>query len=156
MERKIQVFKKGIFSTGYPAPIEKNEEVFYTVEHFFQAAKANHFRDNMSRRAIMIQTCPKMANELGNAIKGYRADEWIGIRDEVALEGLTLKFAQHANLSKALKETGDDILVFQDDDLYWGSGMSIPDSRLSHPTQWPGKNRLGELLMQIRETLRGN
>lgn len=65
-----------------------------------------------------------------------------------------LKFTQHADLKKAIKDTGDDILIeASPKDRIWGVGLKPGDKRLAHPDQWRGQNRLGVALMAVRDLL---
>jgi len=60
------------------------------------------------------------------------------------LKALRAKFAQHADLSRMLLKTGDQGLIeHTPNDRYWADGGD-----------GSGRNRLGELLMQVRDELR--
>ena len=60
------------------------------------------------------------------------------------LDALRAKFTQHEELKATLLGTGDAILVEHTaNDSYWGDGGD-----------GSGKNRLGQLLMKLREELR--
>lgn len=70
--------------------------------------------------------------------------DWESVKDKVMLEALCAKFTQHEDLKAILLGTGDAILVeHTENDSYWGDGGD-----------GSGKNRLGQLLMQLREELR--
>ena len=56
-----------------------------------------------------------------------------------------LKFEQHAGIRKLLLETGLAPLVYTASDPHWGAG---PNGK--------GSNRLGELLVRVRDRLRDN
>lgn len=59
------------------------------------------------------------------------------------LEGLRAKFEQHPDLAARLLHSGDRLLVEHTrNDSYWGDGGD-----------GDGKNRLGHLLMQVRDEL---
>ena len=56
-------------------------------------------------------------------------------------DGLKLKFTTHADLKKQLFDTGDrQIIQHTRNDKYWGDGGN-----------GTGKNRLGILLMKLRD-----
>lgn len=56
-------------------------------------------------------------------------------------DGLKLKFTTHADLKKQLLDTGDrQIIQHTRNDKYWGDGGN-----------GTGKNRLGILLMKLRD-----
>jgi ribA/ribD-fused uncharacterized protein len=66
------------------------------------------------------------------------------VKEGVMLDALRAKFTQHEELTAVLLGTGDAILVEHTaKDSYWGDGGD-----------GSGKNRLGHLLMKVREELR--
>ena len=70
--------------------------------------------------------------------------DWEAVKEQVMLEVLRAKFTQHEDLKAVLLGTGDAKLVeHTEKDSYWGDGGD-----------GSGKNRLGLLLMQLREELR--
>jgi ribA/ribD-fused uncharacterized protein len=74
----------------------------------------------------------------------HRRVDWSTVKEAVMLEGLRAKFGQHPDLAARLLHSGDRLLVEHTrNDSYWGDGGD-----------GAGKNRLGHLLMQVREELR--
>ena len=70
--------------------------------------------------------------------------DWEKVKDEVMLQALRMKFNQHPEITKGLLATGDAILIeHTKNDAYWADGGD-----------GSGKNRLGLLLMQVREELK--
>lgn len=70
--------------------------------------------------------------------------DWESVKDQVMLEVVRAKFTQHEDLKAILLATGDAKLVEHTaNDSYWGDGGD-----------GSGKNRLGQILMQVREELR--
>jgi ribA/ribD-fused uncharacterized protein len=70
--------------------------------------------------------------------------DWESIKETVMLEALRAKFTQHAALHALLLSTGDALLVeHTTNDAYWGDGGD-----------GSGLNRLGALLVQVRDELR--
>ncbi len=71
--------------------------------------------------------------------------DWEEVKETVMIKILHAKFTQHNDLRQLLIETGDAILrEFTTRDTYWGNGGVRND----------GKNRLGVLLMELRNQLR--
>ena len=70
--------------------------------------------------------------------------DWEKVKDEVMLQALRMKFNQHPEISKELLATGDAILIehTQNDDYSADGGDGS------------GKNKLGLLLMQVRNELK--
>ena len=109
-----------------------------TVEHVFQARKATTEEDY---HWIIQSVTPGQAKRRGGRI-GLRED-WENVKEDVMKDALLWKFRQRPFLDKLLA-TGESRLVEGNywGDTYWG----VSKSR--------GQNRLGELLMQVREELR--
>ena len=70
--------------------------------------------------------------------------DWEEIKDEVMLQVLRMKFNQNPEIAKELLATGDALLIEHTrNDDYWADGGD-----------GSGKNKLGLLLMQVREELK--
>jgi N-glycosidase YbiA len=111
-----------------------------TSEHYFQAQK---FHDAAYRERIRRARSPMDAANLGRDRKQKLRNDWESVKDEVMRKALRAKFTQHEELKILLLGTGDAKLVEHTaNDSYWGDGG---DGR--------GRNRLGQLLMQVREEL---
>jgi len=117
-----------------------------TVEHYYQAQK---FSGTPYEESIRLAGSPAKAKKLGNARDakaGPIRKDWGRVKEHIMYEGLTAKFTQYDYLKVQLLETGNDILVeFSKKDSYWGDGGN-----------GSGLNRLGALLMNLREELRNN
>lgn len=73
-----------------------------------------------------------------------RAD-WEDVKDDVMRKAVLQKFQTHKEIREILLSTGDEMIVEKTPvDRYWGCG---PDGK--------GKNKLGLILMEVREILRG-
>lgn len=112
--------------------------VYPTVEHAFQAAKT---LNPSERRTIRLAKTPRWAKRLGRNVE--LRPGWEGMKERVMLDCLRSKFRtvdlRHRLLSTSLHE-----LVEENDhgDMYWGVCRGT------------GRNRLGALLMELREELR--
>lgn len=128
------------FSNFAPFGFEADGVFWPTMEHYFQAQK---FPDAAYRERIRRAHSPRDARNLGRSrAQPIRAD-WGSIRDKVMLQGLRLKFA-NPELRSLLLSTGKrELIEHSHSDRYWGAGRD-----------GSGKNRLGKLLMQVREEIR--
>jgi ribA/ribD-fused uncharacterized protein len=132
----------GEFSNFAPFPIAVRGKRWPTSEHFFQGQK---FAGTRHEEEVRRARKPRIAAEIGRDRKRPLRRDWESIKDGVMLEALRAKFNQHADLRALLLATGEARLVeHTDNDDYWGDGG---DGR--------GRNRLGQLLMRVREELRG-
>ena len=145
MERVIHFYRVGDewgeFSNFALFPIKLDGKIWPTSEHYFQAQK---FTDEAYRKKIR-QTKPSMqAALLGRSRKQPLRRDWESVKDDVMRKAVLAKFAQHEELGLLLLSTGDATLVeHTDNDSYWGDGG-----------HGKGRNRLGHILMEVREQLR--
>lgn len=67
-------------------------------------------------------------------------------------KGVRAKFVQHPELRTQLLGTDDKIIGFADArDVYWGIGTSMTTEKVKFPSKWRGQNKLGKLLMSLRD-----
>lgn len=121
-------------------PICIDGSTWQTVEHYFQAQK---FIDSRLRLIVQNQPTAAAAKHFAKQNATSRRSDWLLVRDEVMFRGIRAKFLQHEDLRDKLLGTTPAIIVEDcDDDLYWCGGRRNA-----------GKNRMGELLMQLRAEL---
>jgi ribA/ribD-fused uncharacterized protein len=143
------------FSTGYDAPMQVDGTTFPTVEHYLQWSKAKQFGDAEAQAKILKTSSPKSVKTYGDKVKGFKEDEWNEKRDDLMRIALKAKFMQHPDLRAKLLSTGDrPIGEANARDKYWSIGTGADTSKAKIPSKWPGKNRLGQLLMELRGELK--
>lgn len=116
-----------------------------TNEHFFMAMKS---KDPEYRALVKVAPTPGNAKKMGSQVQ--LREDWEEIKDEVMLAGLRVKFWPTTLLAALLLGT-DDLVLKEGNwwhDQYWGD-CSCPTHKNT-----PGENKLGILLMQVREELR--
>lgn len=112
-----------------------------TSEHYFQAMK---FEGTEHAEAVRRCERPAEAANMGRDRKLPLRRDWESVKNQVMLEVVRAKFSQHEELRAVLLGTGDAKLVeHTENDSYWGDGGD-----------GSGKNRLGQILMRVREELR--
>lgn len=127
-------------SNFFRAPIRIDEQEYPTVEHWFQSQK---FSDGLLQENIRLTPSPAMAKKLGRTRHASFRSDWDLVKEEIMLQGLRAKFTQHSDLRTRLLKTGSVNLQEQASwDSYWGSGRT-----------GKGKNRMGHLLMKVRDEL---
>ena len=138
--------KFAFLSNFFPSPIKSEGIVYPTVEHFFQAQKANTLSEKM---AIAAAETPGRAKRLGRLVS-LRPD-WEEVKVDVMRNGLELKFSE-PKLRMKLLSTGDAPLIEGNTwhDNTWG------DCKCERCKNKIGHNILGKLLMSIREGLKDN
>jgi ribA/ribD-fused uncharacterized protein len=131
----------GSFSNFSRHPLFLHGKRWRTSEHFFQAQK---FQGTAYEEAVGDCKTPREAANLGRSRKLPLRRDWEAVKDQVMLEAVRAKFTQHDELKELLLGTGDALLVeHTEKDSYWGDGGD-----------GSGKNRLGQILMKVREELR--
>jgi ribA/ribD-fused uncharacterized protein len=131
----------GGFSNFSPHPVELKGQVWPTSEHYFQAQK---FAGSVHEEAVRSAESPMVAARMGRSRERPLRPDWESVKDEIMRKALRAKFDQHASLRSLLLSTGDAKLVeHTTNDRYWADGGD-----------GSGKNRLGQLLMELRGELR--
>lgn len=132
----------GELSNFAPYPITLGGKRWPTSEHYFQAQK---FDDPQLREKIRKANTPMIAARLGRDRSAKLRRNWESIKVQVMTEAVLAKFSQHEDLRTLLLATDDALLIeHTDNDAYWGDGGD-----------GSGKNMLGQVLMRVREQLRG-
>jgi len=131
----------GEFSNFSPHSFELNGRVWPTSEHYFQAQK---FAGTEHEEAIRLTGSPMIAARMGRSRELPLRGDWESVKDDVMREALHAKFTQRSSLRTLLLQTKDaELIEHTKNDRYWGDGGD-----------GTGKNRLGQLLMELREQLR--
>lgn len=131
----------GEFSNFALYRIDVDGEIWNTSEHYFQAMK---FENPADRKDLARAHSPMDAAHIGRDRKRKLRRDWESAKDDVMRKAVRAKFTQHDELRALLLATGDAKLVeHTTNDAYWGDGG---DGR--------GRNKLGQILMEIRAELR--
>ncbi len=130
--------KYAFLSNYYNSPITHDGITYPTNEHFFQAMKTLKIDE---RLAIAAAETPGQSKRMGRSVT-LRSD-WETIKSYYMELGLRLKF-QNPDLAAKLIATGDEELI---EGNTWGD-------RIWGVCNGEGENRLGKLLMKIRDELK--
>lgn len=164
------------FSNYYACAVNIDGKIWPTTEHYYQAAKFNsaEYREiiraaNTPYKAFILGRMKKKGGFAANYVLGgdpvgisgvdkytplntiidkyaARADpvkNWDYVKEAPMRKALRAKFTQHKDLAAMLEATGNaEIIENSPRDEYWGQFGGI------------GKNRLGFLLMELRQELR--
>jgi len=132
-------------------PIQIEDKKYPSVEHYFQAMKANEFGDNEILEKIMKTPSGKAVKALGKKVKNFIKEQWDSKRIGIMTKGVRAKFVQHPELQKQLLETNNKIIGEADPrNTFWGIGTSISTELSKDPSKWKGQNQLGKILMTLR------
>ena len=131
----------GEFSNFSPHPIQLKGRRWPTSEHYFQAQK---FAGTEHEEAVRLAKSPMVAARMGRSRERQLRSDWGAVKEDHMWEALRAKFTQQPQLRSLLLSTGDAELVEHTrKDSYWADGGD-----------GSGKNRLGQLLMELRAELR--
>lgn len=131
----------GCFSNFSRHSMEIDGTPWQTVEHYFQAMK---FVGTPQEHAIQIASAPMLAKQAGQSRAYPLRPDWEAVKDDIMRRAVRAKFMQHSDIRAVLLGTGDEELIEDaPNDYYWGCGA-----------KGTGKNRLGKLLMEVRDALR--
>jgi ribA/ribD-fused uncharacterized protein len=133
----------GFFSNFALYEIVLKEKQWPTSEHYFQAQKfANTHHEEEIHQAAAARESAEMGRDRHRPLR----PDWEAVKDNVMREALYAKFTQHPDLTEKLLSTGTAKLIeHTQNDRYWGDGGD-----------GTGLNRLGELLMEIRDRIRAD
>ena len=130
----------GCFSNFSPHPIVMDGIHYKTTEHYFQAQK---FLEKKHRQRIISARTPMDAATLGRDRNMPMRKDWNSRRDDVMLTAIRAKVAQHSDVRELLLSTGNAVLVEHTaNDSYWADGGD-----------GSGHNRLGKILMRVRQEM---
>ena len=113
-----------------------------TSEHYFQAQKFVTTDRAWFEKIREVKT-PKDAARMGRDRSHPLRSDWEQVKDSIMQQGVLKKFQTHADIREILLATGDELIVENaPGDYYWGCGKD-----------GSGKNKLGQILMAVREEL---
>ena len=131
----------GCFSNFSPHPFDLGGRVWPTSEHYFQSQK---FAGTEHEEAVRQAASPMIAARMGRSRSRPLRRDWDRVKDDVMRRAVLRKFETHAALRAVLLATGDEPIVENaPHDYYWGCGAD-----------GSGRNRLGQILMEVRDILR--
>ncbi len=144
-----------MFSNMYEAPVQIDGVTFPTVEHYFQWSKAKMFGDVDIQNKIMKTTSPKSAKGFGKKVKNFVPEAWDEKKDSIMRIAVKAKLMQHPDILMKLRETGTRPIAEADPrGKYWGIGTSAETSKAKDVSRWPGQNKMGKILMELRDELK--
>lgn len=125
-------------SNFWQCDIEYLGQKFKSTEHAYQAHKTTNHADFTK---VVEAATPGESKKIVR--KFPQKPDWEKIKDQIMLDLLRIKFSK-PGLGKALLDTGDAELIEGNtwNDTYWGVCKGV------------GQNKLGKMLMQVREELR--
>ena len=131
----------GCFSNFSHYGFELDGKWWMTSEHYFQAQK---FHNTKYEEMVRLLDNPMKAAEMGRDRSLPLRKDWEEVKDAVMEKAVMEKFKQNKEIREVLLSTDQDSIVEKTtDDYYWGCGKD-----------GSGQNKLGKILMCVREKIR--
>ncbi|KAF7935169.1 uncharacterized protein EAE98_003214 [Botrytis deweyae] len=128
--------------------VDDSGHTYRSSENYLQAGKAYMMKDKALFRKLIKYT-PLKAKIEGNKMK-IDVEKWNQISSLVMADALHFKFRHKKSWIQALVNTGDALIVEAREDMVWGSGLKKTQTAKTRICDWPGQNKLGDELMEIR------
>ena len=136
-------------SNFYPVEMVIDSVPYNCVEQFYQAQRALFAHPQEIAAKILLAKDLVIMKQLGDQLKTINKDWYETEAIKVMQKGLAAKFSM-ANLREYLRQTkGRRIIEANIYDTFWSSGISTKYPEIQDIKSWPGKNILGELLMEL-------
>ena len=142
-----------MLSNFYPCELLWKGKKFPSAEHIYQAEKAEQNGRPEVAVEILESESAVAAKRLGKKV--YTEKNWEEKNEKLMQKILETKANQLKGLREHLIDTGDEIIAEAIPfDLHWSCGLEKTSAMSTDPTKWPGKNVLGQMWMELRESVR--
>ena len=146
----------GEFSNWYKRPFVIDDFQYFCVEQYMMAQKARLFHDAENYTKILRADTPEGCKWLGKQVTPFSSEVWDAAKYDIVKAGNREKYKQNPDLRELLLSTGDSILAeASPKDAVWGIAMDAESAAKTNPSDWPGENLLGKILMELREEFGG-
>lgn len=131
---------------------------FNCSEQLVMALKAELFHDWETLNLILNEKSAKMQKELGRQVRGFDSTVWDKNKREIYKTAVYEKFRQNKDIRDMLLLIPRQAIICEAApwDNVWGNGLSMNDPLATDLRKWPGKNLLGEILMDVRKYMEDN
>lgn len=148
--------ENGCFSNWYRRKFVIDDFGYLFVEQYMMAQKAKLFHDSERYKAILQATQPGECKDLGRQVKPFDSKAWDAVKYDIVKAANKAKYEQNPDLMAKLLETGEAILAeASPSDTIWGIGLDAAKAAETNPSEWPGQNLLGKILMGLRTEFAG-
>lgn len=147
--------KDDILSNFYPCQFNIFGIQAQSSEHAYQYTKAVRRGEIDQAKKICESRNASEAKYQSRFLKP--STTWKSERDEAMRQVLEAKAQQVPEFQEALRKSGKQKLVEAvRNETYWASGLDAQDTLHTKPDYWIGKNRLGDLLSELRSKLQAD
>jgi ribA/ribD-fused uncharacterized protein len=158
---KYTFFWSGPFSNWADAPMIIDGITYNCCEQYMMLKKALTFPEHEINYEIadriMETTQPREQKALGREVRGFEMNRWGTVARDIVFRGNLAKYTQNKDMFDYLMETAGTLLVEASPmDKVWGIGLDARTAAITPIGQWEGKNWLGQVLTEIRDTLQAS
>ena len=134
--------ENGYLSNLYPVSLIFEKITFNSSEQAYQYNKILDKESDLAK-IILSETTQRKIAEVGHSIEEKNMiKDWFKVREKIMYKIVLAKFQQNEILANYLKQTGNKKIIENSPiDFFWGIGDGT------------GSNRLGEILMEVRNQL---
>ena len=127
--------------------------MFHCNEQYYTYLKAKYFHDDdVSKKSLMTED-PYELIKLQKKIKNFDRNTWLPEAEHILYLANMAKYSQNSTARTAHLNTRNDVLGEASYSKIWGIGSSLYDPH-SMNMNWSGRNVMGKILMEIRDSLR--
>ena len=135
---------------SFPFKVSYKSHIFSNIEQYL-AFRLLLFH-GQETKALEVRSASLFTTR--NIVKQIQKhDSWYGIVDEILEEILTIKLKHCKAFETVLKQTQAKHLIYVHKDRYLGSGLTYQLTMVTKTKHFPGHNKIGLQLEQLRTTL---
>jgi len=146
--------EKDPLSNFFPCSLEYNGEQFNSSEQAMQYLKAKDTHNTKVAKSIMDAGNARGAWSASRAIPQETSLKWDQENVHQVEQILSAKAEQVPDFRTTLISSGTSILAEATTHKFWATGIASPNiAKTTKPDYWSGENKLGQILMDLREYL---
>ena len=139
-------------SNYYPCELKVFGVEVKSAEHGYQYSKAiQSGHDDVANHILSAKTALQ-AKRIASSLPFN--PNWESVKEEQMSQVLTAKLQQCKEFALTLKDTGSKVIAEAvPGDFFWSAGLCKEDILLVKKNNWPGRNRMGKILTELRSNL---
>ena len=150
-ESTVAFCSPSILSNFHDCEIQCHGNKYPSMEHRYQHTKAILLGCNDTATNILSAKTARDAKLIAKEIPDDEA--WDIVKLEVMSDLLKIKLESCPDFKEAIIQTGDGVLAEATGDLFCASGLSPDLTLCMRPSNYPARNELGKLSMELRSLL---
>ena len=151
----ITPFTRGILCNFERIELHMDGMTFKTAEHAYQwHACTESMRPDLAEK-VYNAASPHQAKKIASVLK-QPDSSWHNIKYDVMRKVLIAKMKCSKHFRDELLQSGTNTLVEAREDSFWGSGLPYNITLTTDHRKYPGKNKLGLLLGELRTILKND